>query len=93
MPLHHAAMNGAPLERTSPILRAIWHALTAVSKLPESQHVLELRDRCLACERTARIWVHEPPTPEEREGLMKRVLALQVMVTKAYRVGRPQPRP
>jgi hypothetical protein len=79
------------MKRTAPVLDAIWQALAAASKLADSEQALELRDRCLAYEHIDQSWEHEPPTPEEREDLMKRVMALQVLVARAYRTSYPPP--
>jgi hypothetical protein len=72
----------SPARRISPVLDAIRKALAVVSTLPESQEVSELRDRCLAYEHIAEQWAREPPAPEEREALMKRVLTLHVLVCR-----------
>jgi hypothetical protein len=72
----------SPARRTSPVLDAIRQALAVLSTLPESQETSELRDRCLAYEHIAEQWAREPPAPEEREALMKRVLTLHVLVCR-----------
>ncbi len=77
----------------SPALGAIAQALSMIGRLPESEQVRELRNGCLACQHIVQNWAHGSPTPEEREDLMKRVLALQVLVTRAYRSCYPQPAP
>jgi hypothetical protein len=75
----------SPARKISPVLDAIRQALAAVSTLPESQEVSDLRDRCLAYEHIAEQWAREPPAPEEREALMKRVLTLHVLVCRVRR--------
>ena len=76
----------SPPKRLS-ILDAIRQVLTLLARLPDSEQAHELRDRCLAYEHVAQQWDDEPPAPNERETLMKSVLALQVMVAKLLRNG------
>jgi hypothetical protein len=78
-------------KRPSPVLEAIGQAFAMVARLPESEQTRELLDRCLAYEHIAQIWARELPTPEEREDLMKRIVALQVLVTRAYRAAHRLP--
>jgi hypothetical protein len=66
------------------VLEAIGQAFAMIARLPESEQTRDLRDRCLAYEHIAQIWARELPNPEEREDLMKRIAALQVLVTRAY---------
>jgi hypothetical protein len=79
-----------PISAQSPpkrltVLDAIRQALTLLARLPDSEQAHELRDRCLAYEHVAEQWDDEPPSPDEREILMKSVLSLQVMVAKLHR--------
>ncbi|MGA3119924.1 MAG: hypothetical protein ABSF69_04050 [Polyangiaceae bacterium] len=74
-------------KRVSPLLDAIRQALDALTKLPESPRAQQLRDQCLAYEHIAEQWTREPPTPEDREALMKRVLSLNAMVDRVHRSG------
>jgi hypothetical protein len=74
-------------------LHAIQMAMAMASKLPDSEQVREIREQCLACSAIAEQWELVPPTPEERDDLMKRVVALQVSVTRATRSSRPPPPP
>jgi hypothetical protein len=64
---------------------AIHQAQATFAVLPDSPEAQDLRERCLAVEATAREWAHAPPTPEEREALMRKVLALHVAITKLRR--------
>jgi hypothetical protein len=91
VPYGYGCISVALSKLTSPALNAIRQALATVSKLPESEEARELRDQCLAHEHIAEQWAREPPTPEEREALMKKVLALHVKVTKVHRSSFPPP--
>ena len=70
---------------TSLVLDAIGQALATVSRMPKSDEAMHLREQCLALEHTVKDWVKTPPTPEDRESLMKSVLALQVALLKVHR--------
>jgi hypothetical protein len=74
----------SPPKRLS-VLDAIRQALTLLARLPDSEEAHELRDRCLAYEHVAEQWDDETPGPDERETLMKNVLALQVTVARLHR--------
>lgn len=81
-----------PLAKQIPsVLDAIRQALLVVSNLPESDEARQLGDQCLACEHIAERWAQQPPTPDEREALMKKVLSLQIKVTRARRSTFPPP--
>lgn len=53
--------------------------------LPSSDRALDLRARVEECRREAEDWGASPPSDQEQNGLMKRVLALHVDVTKLER--------
>jgi hypothetical protein len=75
----------------SPVLDAIRQASAVVSSLPESEVARQLDDECQAYERTAEQWEREPPSVEEREALMKKILALHIVVIKVRRSSFPPP--
>jgi hypothetical protein len=72
-------------ERAPFVQDAIQRALATLATLPDSEEARDLRQQCLAIEQTAKAWAQHPPTPEEREAMTKKVLALHVLVTKVYR--------
>ena len=76
-------------ERTHVVLAAIATALEAASALPDSPEARELRDRGLALEKATKQWEDASPTAGEREGMMKKVLALHTAVTKVKRSSFP----
>jgi hypothetical protein len=53
--------------------------------LPPSDRTLDLRARVEECRREAEEWPALPPSDREQNGLMKRVLALHIDVTKLER--------
>ena len=75
--------------RVSLIRDAIRIALAAIAALPESTEKQALHARALAHQLELERWDQVPPADEEREKLMKAVLALHVAVTKTRR--RPAP--
>jgi hypothetical protein len=88
------SINIANVPRATPttlILDAIHQALAMMAALPDSDEVRDLRDRCAAYERVVFGWRQVPPTAEQRESLMKDVLALQVTAMKVRRSSNPPP--
>ena len=83
----HRAGRGmrAPTKRMSLVLDAVQIALGQLAKLPNSPEVEDLRTKALAYEKEAKHWSEKPPTSEQREAMMKKVLALHVAVTKLAR--------
>jgi hypothetical protein len=77
----------APTKRMSLVLDAIEIALGQLAKLPDSPEVEELRTKALVYERDAKHWSEKAPTSEQREAMMKKVLALHILVTKLAREG------
>ena len=75
----------------STILDAIRQASAVASSLPESEVARRLCDECQAYERTAEQWERAPPSVEEREVLMKKILALHIVVTRVRRSSFPPP--
>jgi hypothetical protein len=75
---------------TSRALDAIHQALATFAALPDSPNAHELREQYLAIEVTAREWARVPPSPEDRDLLIRKVLALHVAITKLRRTtGNP----
>jgi hypothetical protein len=60
-------------------------------RLPDSKEVGDLKEQCLAIEDTVKQWARQEPSPEEREALMRKVLALHVAITRLRRRSRPPP--
>lgn len=73
------------------VLDAIRQASAVVSSLPESEVARQLGDECEAYERAAERWEQEPPSVEERETLMRKILALHIVVTRVRRSSFPPP--
>jgi hypothetical protein len=67
------------------VLKAIRSAAAQLARLPQSPDLDELRGTASACAAEAEAWKDAPPTDVQRDAMMKRVLALQVAVTKARR--------
>lgn len=76
---------GAPTRRMSIVLDAISIAVQQLAKVPDSLEVQALRAKALAYESEVKQWTDAPPTTEQREAMMKRVLALNASVTKLAR--------
>ena len=72
-------------KRTAVVHNAIKTALASLTVFPDSEEARELRERCLTYQATTSEWTHTAPTPEEREAMMKKVVALHVAVTKLRR--------
>lgn len=62
-------------------LDAVRAALDRLSKLRPSEPVLVVRKECEACEATIKAWAHEPPTPKERDEMLRKLLALHIAIT------------
>jgi hypothetical protein len=76
-------------KRAPRVLDAIHQALATFAALPDSTEARNLREQCLAVEATAREWATVPPSPEDRDALMRKVLALHVAITKLRRTMEP----
>jgi hypothetical protein len=74
-----------PSRRLALIQDAIEIVLRHLSTLPSSPDVEDLRLKAESCLQQAQRWPHSKPAPEERETLMKRVLAIHVAVAKLER--------
>lgn len=78
-------------KKTPRVLDAIHQALATFASLPDSPQARELREECLAVEATAREWALAPPSAEDREEMMRKVLALHIAITKLRRSTDPPP--
>jgi len=74
-----------PSRRLALARDAIEIVLRRLAVLPASPEVEELRARAESYSREADGWSTSPPTVEERERLMKRVLGLHTAVAKLER--------
>jgi hypothetical protein len=77
--------------RTSLVLDALRLALATIATLPNGQEAQGLREQCEACEGVARRWAQVPPTAQEREAVMQRVVSLHVAVARVRRSTLPPP--
>lgn len=72
-------------KRTNLALGAVDAAVAALASLPESDHTRRLLAEAESCARGIHSWVDRPPTAEEREATMKRVLGLHVAIAALRR--------
>jgi acyl-CoA reductase-like NAD-dependent aldehyde dehydrogenase len=72
-------------KRTSVVLSALQVTLRHLSEIPDSPEADALKRAVADCEREAREWRTTSPTAQQREALMKRVLALHLSVAKLGR--------
>jgi hypothetical protein len=63
-------------------LGAIREVLNGLSRVPHSDERQRLTGEARACERIVRSWDLLAPKVEDREAVMKRVLALHIATTK-----------
>jgi hypothetical protein len=77
-------------KRTPHVLDAIHQALATFATLRDSPEAEDLRRECLAIEETAKEWARVPPSPEDRDAMKRKVLAIHVALT---RLGRRSERP
>jgi len=71
------------------VLEAIDLTLRRLSHAPDGPEERELREAALACAKEAEGWRERPPSAEQREALMKRVLAVHVAAERL--ASRQQP--
>ncbi len=64
------------------LLDSIVVVLRALATMPSTPEVRELVDRALDSERMVKAWPRQPPTPDEREAMMRKVLGLHTALTK-----------
>jgi hypothetical protein len=64
------------------LLDSIVSVLRALATMPSSPEVRSLADRALDCERSVKAWDERPPTPAEREAMMRTVLGLHTALSK-----------
>ncbi len=65
-------------KRVVVVLEAIDLTLRGLAHAPDGPAERELRQTAVACAKEAEGWRQRPPSGEEREALMKRVLAVHV---------------
>jgi hypothetical protein len=71
--------------RSSLALDAVHAAIAALSRSADSDEKASLLEDALACEREIQSWPDRPPTAEQREGMMRRILTLNVAVARLPR--------
>jgi hypothetical protein len=71
--------------RTTLALDAVRAAIEALDKLAGTDEQAGLLGEARTCEGLVAAWTDRPPSAEEREELMRRVLALNVAVAKLRR--------
>jgi len=76
-------------QRLSLALKSILAASEVLAKLPDSPEVIALRATAAKLQAEAETWPEKPPTYEEREAMMKKVLVLHVAATKLARPPAP----
>jgi hypothetical protein len=76
---------GAISKRTTLALDAVLAAIVVLDGLPDSEERARLQTLARECEDAIRGWCEAAPAPDERESMMRRVLALNVAVTKLKR--------
>jgi hypothetical protein len=74
-----------PVRSRRLVQQAIDVVVRRLSALPHTPVVEELLGRAQEHQRQAEEWAKAPPAPQEREHLMKRVLALHLEVTTLER--------
>jgi len=78
-------------KRTILLIDAVKQALASLDVLPDTNEARLLRKECLSWEQVAKDWAHAPPTPEERERAMKKVVALHVAIARLRRESQRPP--
>ncbi len=76
--------------RISFLLDAITTALRAVASVPASQRTDHFVREADSLRIAVESWQHSPPTPEVRDGVMRRVLGLHTTAAKLRREAEPQ---
>jgi hypothetical protein len=79
-------MKDVPARSRRLVQQAIDVVVRRLSALPPSAVVEALLARAREHQRQAEEWAKAPPAPQEREHLMKRVLALHLEVTTLERL-------
>jgi hypothetical protein len=75
--------------RLSLALKSILAASDVLARLPDSPELIALKATAAKLQAEAETWPEKPPTYEEREAMMKKVLGLHVAVTKLARTSTP----
>jgi hypothetical protein len=84
--------GSAPVpKRSKAIVDAVDVILRRLAKLPDGAEAQELREKALACLRIARTWEGLAPTPAQREGVAKTVLALHTRARRMKSARPPRP--
>lgn len=72
-----------PRTKRSPhVAKAIRTATEQLAKMPSSPEVLALKNVIRSVEEELDGWVITPPATEQREGMMKRVMAIHLAIAK-----------
>lgn len=74
--------SASPSRATVIVLEAIDLTLKRLALVPDCPEARALLDATRACAKEAEGWRAQPPSVEQREGLMKRVLALHVAANR-----------
>jgi hypothetical protein len=81
----------ASSKRTALLHDAIRKALASLELLPDNDESRRLWAECVSLERVATDWSQSPPTPEERETAMRKVVALHVAIARVRRESQRPP--
>mgnify|MGYP001194032952 CR=1 FL=1 len=78
-----------PRSKRSPLVaKAIRTANEQLAKMPSSPEVLALKGVISAIQEEVAVWEATPPASDQREGVMKRVLAIHLAITRLARPRR-----
>lgn len=69
-------------KRTVVALEALEDALAQLAQLPESAEGDALLVKGFALQREVKGWADNPATPDQREAMMKKVLALHIAISR-----------
>jgi hypothetical protein len=78
-------------KRTALALDALNLVLDTLGRLPHSDDRQRLEGQARACERVVSCWQYYPPTDEDREDLMRRLLDLHMATAQLRRGSEPPP--
>jgi hypothetical protein len=71
-----------PDSKVDLLLESVVAILRTLATMPTSPEVRTLVERALACESKIKSWPAQPPTANEREAMMKKVLGLHAALSK-----------
>jgi hypothetical protein len=77
------------LKRVALAVDSIAAVVAALASIPDSDAKQRLISDAHACEREVLEWPQQPPSDEQREALMKRVLSLHIQVADLRRRSVP----